>query len=73
MTDEMFKGKWHQIKGKVQEQWGELTDDDVDKMNGKSEQLIGKLQEKYGYTKAQAQQQVAEFMNKFESDTASGS
>gem|GEM_PF-84859 len=45
------EGNWKQMKGKVKEQWGKLTDDDLDVINGKREQLEGKIQERYGYAK----------------------
>lgn len=45
------EGNWKQMKGKVKEQWGKLTDDDLDVINGKREQLEGKIQERYGYEK----------------------
>lgn len=58
MNRDTLKGQWTQLKGKVREQWGKLTDDDVDQMQGNAEQLIGKLQERYGRTREQAEQDV---------------
>lgn len=52
------EGNWKQIKGKVKEQWGNLTDDDLDQIAGKREQLEGKLQERYGYQKDQTKKQI---------------
>ena len=54
-------GAWHQMKGKVKEQWGKLTDDDLKQLEGKSEQLAGKLQERYGIARDEAERQVKEF------------
>jgi uncharacterized protein YjbJ (UPF0337 family) len=34
-----IEGNWKQVKGKVKEQWGKLTDDELDKMNGRRDQL----------------------------------
>jgi uncharacterized protein YjbJ (UPF0337 family) len=45
------EGNWKQIKGKVEEQWGRLTDDDLDVINGNRDQLEGLIQERYGYAK----------------------
>ena len=42
------EGNWKQMKGKVKEQWGKLTDDDLDVINGRRDQLEGKIQERYG-------------------------
>ena len=47
------EGNWKQFTGKVKEQWGQLTDDDLKVINGRRDQLEGKLQERYGYNKDQ--------------------
>jgi uncharacterized protein YjbJ (UPF0337 family) len=52
------EGNWKQFKGKVKEQWGNLTDDDLDQINGKREQLEGKIQERYGLAKDQVKSDV---------------
>lgn len=46
------------FKGKVKEQWGKLTDDDMTIIEGKRDQLVGKIQERYGYQKDQAEKEV---------------
>ena len=51
-------GNWKQVKGKVKEQWGKLTDDDMTVIEGKRDQLVGKIQERYGYAKDQAEKEV---------------
>ena len=48
MDSDRMAGNWHQLKGKVKEQWGKLTDDDLTQLEGSSEKLAGKLQERYG-------------------------
>ena len=50
-------GSWW-FKGKVKEQWGKLTDDDMTIIEGKRDQLVGKIQERYGYQKDQAEKEV---------------
>ena len=62
MNWDTIKGQWKQLKGKVQEKWGDLTDDEFDQIEGKREQLVGKLQEKYGYEKDRAEQEVDDFL-----------
>ncbi|KZE70464.1 hypothetical protein AV654_06140 [Paenibacillus elgii] len=57
MDTNVLKGKWRQLKGEAQKQWGKLTDDDLDVINGEKEKLLGKLQEKYGHTKEAAQEE----------------
>ena len=62
MNADILKGKWMQLKGSVKEQWGKLTDDDLDRVNGNAEQLIGVVQERYGYAKDRAQREVDDFI-----------
>lgn len=62
MNADVFKGKWMQLKGSVKERWGQLTDDDLDRVSGSAEQLIGRLQERYGYAKDKAQREVDDFL-----------
>jgi len=50
--------QWKQMKGKMKEQWGKLTDDELDVIAGKRDQLVGKIQEKYGITKDDAERRV---------------
>jgi len=65
MNKDEFEGKWKQIRGSAKVWWGKLTDDDLEKVEGKFEKFIGALQEKYGYTRKQAEKEfklrVAEF------------
>lgn len=61
MNEDRLKGKWRQWKGKAREQWGKLTDDDLDRVQGNAEQLAGKIQERYGVAKDEAERQVEEF------------
>jgi uncharacterized protein YjbJ (UPF0337 family) len=63
MNQDILEGKWKQLRGKVREQWGELTDDELDQIAGKRDQLIGKVQEKYAYTWDEAKEEVDEFLD----------
>jgi uncharacterized protein YjbJ (UPF0337 family) len=58
MNRDILKGQWTQLKGKIREKWGQLTDDEIEQLQGNTEQLIGKLQERYGRTREQAEQEV---------------
>jgi uncharacterized protein YjbJ (UPF0337 family) len=58
MNKDEVGGNWKQVKGKVKEQWGKLTDDDMTVIEGKRDQLVGKIQERYGYAKDQAEKEV---------------
>ena len=61
MNKDIFEGNWMQMKGKIKEQWGKLTDDDLDVINGKRDQLAGRLQERYGLARDAAEKQIKEF------------
>ena len=61
MNKDMLKGKWMQMKGSVRTQWGKLTDDDVDQIQGDAEKFIGKLQERYGYARDRAEREFRDF------------
>jgi uncharacterized protein YjbJ (UPF0337 family) len=43
-----FEGKWDQVRGRLKEAWGDLTDDDLDQTQGKWDQVVGKIKEKTG-------------------------
>ncbi|MBA3721671.1 MAG: CsbD family protein [Parachlamydiaceae bacterium] len=61
MNKDQFEGKWHEVKGKVKEKWGKLTDNDLTEINGKKESFLGKLQARYGYAKDKAEKELADF------------
>jgi len=58
MNWDRLEGEWKQWKGKVQQQWGKLTNDDLDVIEGNRTELAGRLQQRYGYAKDQAQKEV---------------
>jgi uncharacterized protein YjbJ (UPF0337 family) len=64
MNTDVFKGKWHQLRGAVKTQWGKLTDDDFDRIGGDAEGLIGRIQERYGYARERAMQEVDAFFDR---------
>ena len=61
MNWDEVKGNWKQLKGAVREKWGELTDDDLDRIAGKRDQFVGRLQERYGMTREEAERNVDDF------------
>lgn len=61
MDKNIAKGKFTQLKGKIKQQWGKLTDDEIDQMEGNAEILSGKLQERYGLTRDEAERQARDF------------
>ncbi len=66
MNWNQIEGSWKQAKGKIQERWGKITDDDLDVIAGRRILLIGKLQERYGFKRAELEKEVDEFVKKFE-------
>jgi len=68
MNWERIQGQWKQVAGKAREQWGKLTDDDLDVVAGRREQLAGKIQERYGVAKEEAERQLAAWERKFSDD-----
>ena len=58
MNWDRIEGDWKQIKGKVKERWGKLTDDDLEVAAGKRDQLSGKIQSRYGIAKDEAEKQI---------------
>jgi uncharacterized protein YjbJ (UPF0337 family) len=61
MNWDTAKGDWTTFKGKVKEQWGRLTDDELNKIEGRREQLAGAIQKRYGIAKDEAERQVQSF------------
>lgn len=61
MNWDKVKGNWHQLKGSVRSQWGKLTDDDLERINGEHEKLVGIIQERYGIARDEAERQVNNF------------
>lgn len=64
MNEHTIKGDWKILKGKIKEQWGKLTDDELDQMNGQREQIEGAIQKKYGCAKDEAKKQLDDFLDK---------
>lgn len=61
MNGDLFSGKWDQVKGKIKEKWGKLTDHDLMRINGKREQMLGALKERYGWEKHRAEEELKRF------------
>jgi uncharacterized protein YjbJ (UPF0337 family) len=64
MQWDYIEGKWQQQRGRVLEQWGKLTNDDLDVIAGRREQLVGLLQQRYGKTRDEVERQVRDFENR---------
>lgn len=71
MNKDELEGKWKQLKGRAKENWGKLTDDDLDEIQGRQQVLVGKVQERYGHDREAAEEAVDSWMN--EQDDRRGS
>jgi len=54
-----IKGNWNELKGRIKQKWGDLTDDDLMYEEGKDDELIGKIQKKTGRT----QEEIIDYIN----------
>lgn len=66
MNWDTMKGQWKQVRGKIKEQWGKLTDDDLDRIEGKRDQLLGAVQKRYGIAREEAEDQLRRFESAYE-------
>lgn len=58
MNHDRLQGRWKQLKGRLKEQWGKLTDDDLDVIAGQRDQLLGRIQERHGLAHEDADHQL---------------
>jgi len=72
MNWDQIQGKWTQMKGSIKQQWGKLTDDDLEVIAGSRDKFVGRLQERYGIKKEEAQKQLDRWTQTvFETEEAS--
>jgi uncharacterized protein YjbJ (UPF0337 family) len=69
MNKDVLEGKWKQLRGKARQQWGKLTDDQLDQINGSYDRLTGFLQEQYGYSVDKARMEVDNFLQRHSVDS----
>jgi uncharacterized protein YjbJ (UPF0337 family) len=60
MNWDRIEGDWKELKGKIKEKWGQLTDDDLEQAGGRRDQLLGILQRRYGYERDRAERELDE-------------
>ena len=65
MNEYILKGQWKQLKGEIRKQWGKLTDDEVDQINGEFEKLVGRIQERYGRSREEAHAEIEEYLARY--------
>jgi len=61
---DVLAGQWKQIRGKVKQTWGKLTDNDLDRISGHFDELVGLVQQRYGYARDKAEKEVTQFIEK---------
>lgn len=69
MNRDILEGQWKQIKGKVKQQWGRLTDDELEQMSGTYDELAGLIQERYGYSREEAMNELDMFLDNYDRTT----
>jgi uncharacterized protein YjbJ (UPF0337 family) len=67
MNSDILQGRWQQLKGKARAKWGELTNDDLDQIEGERERLVGKIRERYGLARDKAEREVDEWITTHDS------
>ncbi len=70
MNRDTLSGQWTQLKGKIRQQWGKLTDDDLEKIRGNRDMLIGRLQELYGRSREETEREVDEHFRDWDQSKA---
>ena len=61
MDNRTLKGEWNQLKNTVKQKWADLTDDDLNHIEGDRDRLVGRVQERYGHSRADAERDVDEW------------
>lgn len=58
MKKQTLDGNWNEIKGKIKQQWGKITDDDLERMEGNRDEIVGRIQQMYGAAQDEIEQQL---------------
>lgn len=72
MNRDMLRGQWNQIKGRVKNAWGELTDDDLSRTEGDWDQLVGKIQERTGQVREDVERGLNNLLDRIAEETRVG-
>lgn len=72
MNWDQAKGKWKVMRGQVRQRWGKLTDDDIDRIEGRREELAGRLQERYGWTRERVDEELRSFESSVDEEQGAG-
>jgi len=63
MNNDILRGHWKQLQGRVRQRWGRLTDDDVVLIQGDRDVLMGKIQEYYGRSRKQVEYDIEDWLS----------
>lgn len=63
MDNLKIRGNWNELKGRLRQKYGDLTDDDLSYVEGKEDELLGKLQKKLGKTKDEVAGEIKKLMD----------
>jgi uncharacterized protein YjbJ (UPF0337 family) len=63
MNVDQIEGSWDVVKGKIQKQWGKLTNDDLDVIEGSRKEIAGRIQQRYGYARDRAEREVNSWLS----------
>jgi uncharacterized protein YjbJ (UPF0337 family) len=64
MNEDIFQGKWNQLKGSAKQTWGKLTDDDLRRAEGSFDKFVGTLQERYGWERDRTEREVNDYFDR---------
>lgn len=68
MNWERIEGNWKNLHDKVRQQWGRLTDEDIDEIEGRRRELAGRIQEAYNVSSDEAERQINRFADSLRDD-----
>ena len=66
MKEDVFAGRWREMRGSLRSWWGRLTDDDLERIGGAKDRLVGVIQEKYGQTREEIEREVDRRFSEYE-------
>lgn len=64
MNWDQVMGKWDDVKGRIRQQWGKLTDDDLEQAGGRKDRLVGRIQQRYGERKENIERELDKLIDK---------
>ena len=69
MRNDILKGQWKQLQGRVKQAWGDLTDDDLARVEGNWDQLVGKIEERTGQMRMDIENRLSDIVDQYNEST----